>query len=210
MIPNSSYAPQLNDLKNRVPSTLTDEERTELQRRSSKEPQVHHKKTALTQEEQVQRIMDEAVTEARMMINEQSDRMRAANERAASTEPPEYQGDTERQHIYDHVNRQRDVRLEKLKAQFLVEETNCYMWMEKKEGAEEKSREGRYKHLFLVVPPNSLGVYRKGREFTSMNIGYVNDLLASVREMYKDADESAPGSSCFCCHLFCFCLQMKL
>ena len=130
MIQNSSYASQLNDLKNRVPSTLTDEKKTELQRRSSKEPRVQHKKTALTQEEQVQRIMDEAITEARMMINEQSDRMRATNERAASTEPPEYQGDTERQQIYDHVNRQRDVRLEQLMAQFLVEETNCYMWME--------------------------------------------------------------------------------
>ena len=80
MIPNSSYASHLNDLKNRVPSTLTEEEKTELQRRSSKAPRVQHKKTALTQEEQMQRIMDEAVTEARKMINEQSDRMRASNE----------------------------------------------------------------------------------------------------------------------------------
>ena len=143
-------------------------------------------KTALTYDEQVQQIMEEAVLEARLMINEQSDRMRASNDKD-KTAPQEYQGETERKQITDHVNQQRDVKLEQLKVQLMIDEANCYMWMEKSEGVEDKSRarEAGYKHLFLIVPPNSLGVYKKGQEFTTANQHLISDLMASARQMYR-------------------------
>ena len=93
----------------------------------------------MTHDEQVQQIMEEAVVEARLMINEQCDRMRASNDKDKNA-PQEYQGETERKQITDHVNRQRDVKLEQLKAQLMIDEANCYMWMEKSEGVDDKSQ----------------------------------------------------------------------
>jgi hypothetical protein len=50
LIPNSAYAPQLKELENRVPSTLTDKEADELRKKSARVQQAKHKKTALTHE----------------------------------------------------------------------------------------------------------------------------------------------------------------
>jgi hypothetical protein len=206
LIQNSAYAPQLKELKYRVPSTLTDKEAAELQQKSSKVQQAtvqqaKHKKTALTYDEQAQSIKEEAMDKARKMIDEQSDRMRTANQTVTSPELMRYQGDAERKQIYEFVYEQRDAKLEQLKAQFAAEEANAYMWVERKEAPKDKSQEARYRHLFSVVPPNSLGVYKKGREFTKANQDLINELLVSARKIFKDVDESAPGgNNCFCCH----------
>ena len=201
LILNSAYAPQLKELKNRVPSTLTDKEAAELQQKSSKVQHAKHKKTALTYDEQAQSIKEEAVDKARKMIDEQSDRMRAANLTVKSPEQMKYQGDAERQQIFEFVNQQRDAKLEQLKAQFAAEEANAYMWVERKEAPKDKSQEARFRHLFSVMPPNSLGVYKKGHEFTKANQNLINELLVSARNIFKDVDESAPGgNNCFCCH----------
>ena len=207
MKPNSAYAPELNDLRNRHVNTLTKAEKQALLeltpplnpsqpkgsvlKEESKEPkrELVKQPKALTFEEQELLIRNGFAKEVKDLV-------RAQCMAFIQEEPPRHQTEEDRQYIKEMLLVEMEQMLAKLKAEHVEFEGACFMKQEMLDGARSGFQECPvYRHRFLNVPPNSLGPLDYFHPVNTGNQDGLGHLVVNLTKMLYDVNERRPYST---------------